>query len=178
TYFIVAHFHYTIVGGEVFAILAGIYYWFPKITGHTFDERLGKLHFFWVFVTYNVTFIPMFAVGLGGMNRRVADFSPHLTDLNLFISIAAFVMGAGFLVMVYNLAASWIGGPAAAPNPWRARSLEWQTSSPPPLVNFLTPPVVQGDPYDYGEPVSPGWRAGPAPIAGGAPVAHDKKGAI
>jgi cytochrome c oxidase subunit 1 len=171
TYFVVAHFHYTIVGGEIFALMAGLYYWFPKITGRLYDERLGKLHFWWVFVMYNATFIPMFQAGLGGMNRRIADYPAELAGINQFISIAAFVLGAGFLVMVYNLVNSWIRGPVASANPWQARTLEWQTSSPPPLTNFATPPVVVESPYSYGQRVGSHTTA-PAPIRGGAPEGH------
>ncbi|MBI4499049.1 MAG: cbb3-type cytochrome c oxidase subunit I [Chloroflexi bacterium] len=152
TYFVVAHFHYTIVGGEIFALMAGIYYWFPKITGRRYHETLGKVHFWWMFVMYNVTFIPMFGVGLEGMNRRIADYAPQLGNANLFISISAFLLGTSFLVMVTNLVLSWARGTLAYDNPWHARTLEWQTTSPPPLENFLVPPVVSGTPYDYGVP--------------------------
>jgi len=152
TYFVVAHFHYTIMGGEVFGILAGVYYWFPKITGKMFSERLGRVHFGWVLLAYNLTFIPMFWAGLHGMPRRVADFSPDLNSVNLLASVASFILAASFLVFVYNLVVSWVWGRAAAPNPWNARTLEWQTTSPPPEHNFPTEPQVVGSPYDYGVP--------------------------
>ncbi len=152
TYFVVAHFHYTIMGGEIFGLMAGLYYWFPKITGRMYNEKLGKLHFWWMIIAYNLTFIPMFAVGLKGMNRRVFDYPASMADLNLFISISAFMLGASFLVMVFNLVRAWIRGPAAGDNPWRATTLEWQTSSPPPLENFPRQPVVAGNQYDYGVP--------------------------
>ncbi|MBI2873293.1 MAG: cbb3-type cytochrome c oxidase subunit I [Chloroflexi bacterium] len=165
TYFVVAHFHYTIMGGEVFAIMAGGYYWFPKITGRMYNDRLGKLHFWWMLVTYNLTFLPMFWAGVQGMNRRVADFPPELAGVNLFASIASFFLAASFVVLVYNLVVSWKRGPVAAANPWRARTLEWQTTSPPPLENFPAEPQVMGSPYDYGVPGSVHSRPG---IAGGA----------
>jgi cytochrome c oxidase subunit 1 len=152
TYFVVAHFHYTIMGAEIFAIMAGVYYWFPKITGRMFSERLGKIHFWWLHIAYNVTFIPMFWVGLQGMNRRVADVPPEFADANTFISIASFVLAASFLVFVYNMVSSWAQGPVASSNPWKAHTLEWQTSSPPPLENFPTEPEVVGSPYPYGVP--------------------------
>ncbi|MBI2936106.1 MAG: cbb3-type cytochrome c oxidase subunit I [Chloroflexi bacterium] len=117
-----------------------------------YNERLGKVHFLWMFVAYNFTFIPMFWVGLQGMNRRVADYPAFLADTNFLISVAAFLLAASFLVMVYNLVRSWARGPVASANPWQARTLEWQTSSPPPLENFLRPPTVVGHPYDYGVP--------------------------
>ncbi len=154
SYFVVAHFHYTIMGGEVFAIMAGIYYWFPKVTGRMYHEGLGKLHFWGMFIFFNLTFIPLFWVGIHGMNRRVADYPAGLADMNLLASVASFLMAASFLVMVVNLAVSWLRGPVAVANPWKARTLEWQTSSPPPLHNFPQQPVVVGFPYDYGVPGS------------------------
>ena len=154
TYFVVAHFHYTIMGSEIFGIMAGLYYWFPKITGRMYNERLGKVHFWSLLITYNVTFIPMFWVGLQGMNRRVADYPSDMADVNLFISIASFLLAASFLVLVYNMVNSWIRGPVASANPWKAHTLEWQTSSPPPVENFLEEPVVVGSPYPYGVPGS------------------------
>ncbi len=152
TYFVVAHFHYTMVGGEIFVMMGAIYYWFPKVTGRMYNEGLAKLHFWWMFVTYNATFLAMFWVGVQGMNRRVADYPAEFTDGNVVVSILAFGMGASFIVFAYNLANAWIKGPVAEANPWRARTLEWQTSSPPPVENFVQPPIVTGDPYAYGEP--------------------------
>lgn len=152
TYYVVAHFHYTIMGGEVFAIFAGIYYWFPKMTGRMFNEALGKLHFWWMFLAYNATFLSMFYVGYQGMNRRVADYPTHLSSGNLIVSLAAFVLGTSFLFFVYNMVFSWIRGPKAADNPWQAHTLEWQTSSPPPAENFKRLPRVVGVPYNYGTP--------------------------
>ena len=150
TYFVVAHFHYTIIGGEIFALLAAVYYWFPKMTGRMFREWLGKAHFWTMFVGFNLTFLPMFWLGLHGMNRRVAVYSPELQDVNLFVSAAGFLTGASFLFFVANMAWSLLRGPRAAANPWGARTLEWQVPSPPPAENFPAPPVVVGGPYDYG----------------------------
>ncbi|HEU0021510.1 MAG TPA: cbb3-type cytochrome c oxidase subunit I [Dehalococcoidia bacterium] len=163
TYFVVAHFHYTIMGGEVFAILAGVYYWFPKMTGRMFHDGLGKIHFWWVFIAYHATFIPMFRVGLHGMNRRNPDYPAELTDLNVLISVMAFILAASFLPFGFNLVYSWLRGPRAVANPWHARTLEWQTASPPPVANFAHEPQVVGGPYDYGVP---GSRHGAAPVAG------------
>ncbi len=154
TYFVVAHFHYTMMGGEIFVIFGALYYWFPKITGRMYNETLGKIHFYWMFISYNVVFMALFWIGVQGMNRRVADYPEQFTNANTFASIASFVLGASFLVFVYNMVSSWIRGPVAAANPWGARTLEWMTSSPPPHENFDTPPVVLGDPYGYGEPDS------------------------
>ncbi|MBI4288218.1 MAG: cbb3-type cytochrome c oxidase subunit I [Chloroflexi bacterium] len=162
TYFITAHFHYTLMGGMIFGLMAGVYYWFPKFTGRKYNETLAKIHFWWMFVMFNVTFIPMFWLGIHGMNRRIADYSPELGGVNMFVSIAAFVLGAGFLVFAFNLVYSWVRGPAAEANPWRARTLEWQTLSPPPEENFHAPPVVSDDPYGYGIPGSIHAVIGPA----------------
>ncbi len=150
TYWIVGHFHYTIMGGEIFAFIAGIYYWFPKMTGRMYNETLGKLHFWIMFVTFNLVFAPMMWSGLYGMTRHVADYPPVLGGINLFISLFAFVLGASFLVFVYNLVTSLVRGPKAAANPWQLRTLEWQTASPAPEHNFSELPRVTGHPYDYG----------------------------
>jgi len=152
TYFIVAHIHYVLFGGSVFTIYAGVYYWFPKMTGRMYSEKLGKWHFWLTFVSFNATFFPMHYVGLRGMPRRVFDYDEAFGDLNLFISIASFVLGASFVVFVYNMVTSWARGPIAEANPWHARTLEWQVSSPPPIFNFDEIPQVVGGPYEYGVP--------------------------
>ena len=152
TYFVVAHIHYVLFGGSLFTIFAGIYYWFPKMTGRMYDERLGKIHFWLTFVGFNVTFFPMHWVGLQGMPRRVADYAPEFGNWNLIISIASFGLGASTLVFLYNMIVSWRSGPPAGPNPWRALTLEWQVSSPPPIFNFDEIPQVVGNPYEYGVP--------------------------
>ncbi|HXY16640.1 MAG TPA: cytochrome c oxidase subunit I [Gaiellaceae bacterium] len=152
TYFIVAHIHYVLFGGSVFTIFAGIYYWFPKMTGRMYNERLGKLHFWLTFVGFNLTFFPMHILGTEGMPRRVADYAPKFADLNMFISIASFGLGASTLVFLYNMITSWRSGEPAPSNPWRAMTLEWQVSSPPPIFNFDEIPQVVGSPYGYGTP--------------------------
>jgi cytochrome c oxidase subunit 1 len=170
TYWIVGHFHYTIVGGEIFALLAGIYYWFPKITGRSYSEALGKLHFGIMFVAFQCVFTPMMLVGFYGMNRHVASYPPELAPLNRWISVWAFVLGASFLVFVYNLVRSLVRGPQAAANPWQLRTLEWQTTSPPPEHNFEHVPQVLAHPYDYGVKDAPAHALiapGPAPAPAG-----------
>ncbi|HEY6056137.1 MAG TPA: cytochrome c oxidase subunit I [Gaiellaceae bacterium] len=152
TYFVVAHIHYVLFGGSMFTIFAGMYYWFPKMTGRMYSEKLGKLHFWLTFVGFNLTFFPMHYLGLQGMPRRVADYAPRFADLNLFISIASFGLGASTLVFLYNVIRSWRYGPPAGDNPWRALTLEWQVSSPPPIFNFDEIPQVVGSPYEYGVP--------------------------
>jgi cytochrome c oxidase subunit 1 len=152
TYFIVAHIHYVLFGGSVFTIYAGIYYWFPKMTGRMYDEKLGKLHFWLTFVGFNLTFFPMHILGTEGMPRRVADYLPKFADLNLFISLASFALGVSTIVFLYNMITSWRFGEIAPANPWRAMTLEWQVTSPPPTFNFDEIPQVVGSPYEYGVP--------------------------
>jgi cytochrome c oxidase subunit 1 len=150
TYFVVAHFHYTIVGGTIYGLFAGTYYWFPKITGRMFNERLGQLHFWWFTIAFNATFLPMFWLGIEGMRRRVADYPPDLGTVNLFVSIAAFNIALSVGVFLFNMVRSWQRGPRAVPNPWRAQTLEWQIASPPPIDNFGEIPTVTDTPYQYG----------------------------
>ena len=157
TYFVVAHFHYTIVGGAIFGLFAGTYYWFPKITGRMYSERLGKLHFWWFTLAFNATFLPMFWLGIEGMRRRVADYPAQFGGVNLWISFAAFNIFLSVAVFVFNMIRSWRRGPQATSNPWRAQTLEWQTSSPPPIENFEHIPTVTAPPYEYG--------SGPGPVA-------------
>ncbi|HKS78424.1 MAG TPA: cytochrome c oxidase subunit I [Gaiellaceae bacterium] len=152
TYFIVAHIHYVLFGGSVFTIFAGIYYWFPKMTGRMYNERLGKLHFWLTFVGFNLTFFPMHILGTEGMIRRVADYPPRFEDLNMFISLASFGLGASVIVFLYNMITSWRFGEIAPANPWRAMTLEWLVTSPPPTFNFDEIPQVVGSPYEYGVP--------------------------
>jgi len=152
TYFVVAHIHYVLFGGSLFTIFAGIYYWFPKMTGRMYNERLGKLHFWLTFIGFNATFFPMHYLGIQGMPRRVSDYAPRFADLNFFISIASFFLGASTLVFLYNMIVSWARGAPAPANPWRAHTLEWQVSSPPPVFNFDEIPQVVGGPYEYGVP--------------------------
>jgi cytochrome c oxidase subunit I len=152
SYFIVAHIHYVLFGGSLFTIFAGVYYWFPKMTGRMYDERLGRLHFWLTFIFFNLTFGPMHIIGVQGMPRRVSDYAEQFAAWNLFISISAFILGLSSLIFAYNMIASWRGGPRAVANPWRALTLEWQVSSPPPIFNFDAIPTVVGGPYEYGVP--------------------------
>ena len=156
SYFVMAHFHYTIMGGLVFAFFAATYYWLPKMTGIAFDERLAKIHFWTMFVFFNLTFFPLFAAGFLGMPRRVSTYAPSLQTLNDFVSVCAFCLGASMLLFIYNLVQSLaFRRVAAPPNPWRARTLEWQLPTPVPVHNFDVIPEITGDPYDYGRPGAP-----------------------
>ena len=118
TYFVVAHIHYVLLGGSLFTIFAGIYYWFPKMTGRMYNERLGKIHFWLTFVGFNATFFPMHMIGTQGMPRRVADYDRSSRTGTSFISLSSFVLGASFIIFVYNMIVSWARGPAA-PRPTR-----------------------------------------------------------
>jgi cytochrome c oxidase subunit I len=148
--FVTAHFHYTLVGGGVMAFLGATYYWFPKMTGRMYDQGLARLQFWITMIGFNVTFLGMFYSGLQGMPRRVADYPQVFATGNLVSSIGAFVMGAGMVLFFYNIAASWIRGPKADANPWRAKTLEWQLPTPVPLENFEEIPVITEGPYEYG----------------------------
>jgi cytochrome c oxidase subunit 1 len=150
TYFIVAHLHFVLFGGSVSAIYAGLYYWFPKITGRMYDERLGKVHFWMNFIGTNLAYLPMFAAGILGMPRRVSDYAPEFTEFNVLATIGAIILALSSLPFLYNAIISWVRGPKASANPFRALTLEWQTSSPPPIHNFDDPPVVTSGPYDFG----------------------------
>jgi cytochrome c oxidase subunit 1 len=153
SYFVMAHFHYTIMGGLVFAFFAAAYYWLPKMTGVTLNEKLGKVHFWLMFVFFNLTFFPLFAAGFLDMPRRVSTYAPHLQILNDFVSASAFVLGFSMLVFIANLVWSLVFARLPAEtNPWRSRSLEWQVATPVPVHNFDRIPVVTAGPYEYGVP--------------------------
>jgi cytochrome c oxidase subunit I len=152
TYFIVAHIHFVLFGGSVFTIFAGIYHWFPKMTGRMYDEKLGRVHFWLTFVGMWGTFLPMHWIGMEGMPRRVADYAAQFGSWNLAISGFAFLLGAAQLIFLYNMVVSWRYGPKAPANPWHARTIEWLVSSPPPIFNFDEIPRVVGGPYEYGVP--------------------------
>ncbi len=145
TYFVVAHFHYTIVGGAVLAFFAAIYFWFPKITGRMLSERMGKASFWLVLVGFWVTFLIQHAAGLSGMPRRVYEYADvnHLQTYNLISTIGSFILAAGVLLTAYNVVRSLKKGAIAGPDPWKANTLEWFTTSPPPANNFDTVPRVR-----------------------------------
>jgi cytochrome c oxidase subunit I len=166
SFFSMAHFHYTIMGGLVFTFFAAIYYWGPKMTGFQFNERLGKIHFWLMFISFNSTFGPLFAVGFLGQPRRVVTYTAHLHFLNVWVSISAFVLGISMLIFLYNFVYSLVFARIPAPaNPWGSLSMEWQLPSPVPVHNFDRIPVFDTDPYAYGEPRAP--VAVPAPSGAG-----------
>jgi cytochrome c oxidase subunit 1 len=139
-------------GGSLFALFAAIPYWYPKMFGRMMDERLGKIHFWLTFIALNATFFPMHWVGLQEMPRRVSDYSERFAGINMFITIASFVLGASTILFFYNMITSWVRGKPAGSNPWRSLTIEWQISSPPPIFNFDEIPTVVGGPYEYGVP--------------------------
>jgi cytochrome c oxidase subunit 1 len=150
TYFVVAHFHFVLFGGSVFAIYAGLYHWFPKITGRMLNERWAKWHFVLTYLGFFFTFFPQHLAGMWGMPRRVAYYDPDFQIINIVISIAAFVLGTSTFIIIFNMLYSLNRGKVAGANPWRALTLEWATSSPPPAHNFIGDPVPFEDPYGYG----------------------------
>jgi cytochrome c oxidase subunit I len=145
TFFVVAHFHYVLIGGAVFPLFGAIYYWFPKWTGRMLNETLGKLHFWLFFIGFNLTFFPMHILGLNGMPRRIYTYLPDTGwgNLNLLATIGAGIMGLSMLVFLFNILKSRRSGVIAGDNPWRAPTLEWSTESPPPDYNFVYLPTVQ-----------------------------------
>src|ERR1035437_4973964 len=151
SFFVMAHFHYTIMGGLIFAFMAACYYWLPKMLGIKLNQTLGKIHFWIMFVGFNSTFLPLFAVGLLGQPRRVFEYARNLQTLNDWVSISSFVLGFSILIFVINVIWSTVivREPETA-NPWQSRGLEWQVLLPPPGGNFEHIPVVLSSPYDYG----------------------------
>ena len=149
TYFVVSHFHYVMVGGTLMAIMAGFYYWLPKICGKMYSELYGQISFALIFVGFNVTFFPQFILGVRGMPRRYADYLPIFEPLNQLSTVGSWFIGSGFIIAFLTILYAWFRGPKASSNPWGAKTLEWQTSSPPPHENFTTSPTVSTGPYDY-----------------------------
>ena len=162
TYFIVGHLHYVLFGGSMFAIFAAVHHWFPKMFGRMMSERLGKIHFFLTFLTFNGTFYLMHIIGLHGHMRRIADprvyeflNNPEIRGMNLFMTYSAFALGAAQILFAWNFLFSLIAGKPASDNPWHANSLEWVASSPPRHYNFEEIPTVYHGPYEYSEPHEP-----------------------
>jgi cytochrome c oxidase subunit I len=162
TYFVVAHFHYIMVGGMVTGFMGGLHYWWPKITGRMYPEKLGQLAALVMFIGFNLTFFPQFIVGYLGMPRRVHAYAPEFQFYNVLSTAGASILGVAYLLPFIYLLWSLRYGKKAGPNPWHATGLEWTTPSPPPKHNFHEVPVVTQEPYEYppldefGEPKTPG----------------------
>ncbi len=159
TYFIVAHIHYVLFGGSTFAIFGAIHYWFPKMFGRMMDDRLGRIHFFLTFLTFNGTFFLMHIVGLHGQPRRYADYTQFdylhngaIIGMNQFMTFSAFALGLTQLIFVYNFFHSLVAGEKAPANPWHSNTLEWSAPSPPPHYNFPVIPHVYHAAYEYSVP--------------------------
>ena len=163
TYFVVSHLHYVLFGGSVFGIFAGIYYWFPKITGKLLNERLAQVHFWLMLIGVNVTFFPMHILGLLGMPRRIYTYPGNLgwNELNLIATVGAFTIGISILVFVWNFIVTLRSGQAAGTDPWNAFTLEWDTDSPPKPYNFAEIPTVRSRRpfYDKKNPESADWKS-------------------
>jgi cytochrome c oxidase subunit I len=150
TYFVIAHFHYVMVGGMVMAYLGGIHFWFPKISGRMYPEAWARVSALVVFVGFNLTFFPQFILGYLGMPRRYASYAPEVQTLNVMSTAGATILGIGYILPILYLAWSWKNGPVAPQNPWQAKGLEWeQAPTPPPTANFLLQPIVTEDAYNY-----------------------------
>jgi cytochrome c oxidase subunit I len=145
TYYVVAHFHYVLSLGAVFAIFGGWYYWFPKMTGYMYDEFVGKLHFWLTFIGVNLVFFPQHFLGLAGMPRRIADYPDAFADWNFISSLGSYISGFAVLVFLFGMAQAFARKVPAGANPWGAgaTTLEWTLPSPPPFHQFDTLPLIR-----------------------------------
>ena len=160
TYFVIAHFHYIMVGGAVMAYFGGIHFWWPKITGRLYPEGWARLAALVVFVGFNLTFFPQFLLGYLGMPRRYHAYPEEFQVWNVMSTAGATILGIGYLIPMIYLIWSLRYGRVAPANPWDAKGLEWQTASPPPTDNFESTPTVTEDAYDYGAPTTPQSHTG------------------
>ena len=149
TYFVVAHFHYVMVGGTLMALMGALYYWWPKMFGKMYCEATARLSFVFIFVGFNVTFFPQFVLGAMGMPRRYYTYLPPFESLNRISTMGSWLIATGFLIALWTILHSLFKGETAPANPWGAKTLEWTTSSPPPHNNFDVDPVVTAGPYEY-----------------------------
>ncbi|RYZ67739.1 MAG: cytochrome c oxidase subunit I [Proteobacteria bacterium] len=149
SYFVVAHFHYVMVGGTLMAIMAGFFYWFPKMFGRMYKESFARLSFVFIFIGFNVTFFPQFILGAMGMPRRYFDYIPAYHSLNTISTVGSWLIGIGFLIGLYTILNGLMKGEKAPMNPWGAKTLEWTVPSPPPHHNFDVEPIITAGPYEY-----------------------------
>jgi cytochrome c oxidase subunit 1 len=163
SFFSMAHFHYTIMGGLLFAFFGGIYYWVPKMTGYRLNDTLGKWHFWIMFLSFNSTFGPLLVIGFLGQPRRVVTYAGYLQGANEWVSVSAFILGASMLLFLFNFVWSLLFKQVpAGDNPWGSKSIEFQLPSPVPVHNFDRIPTFNPDPYPYGEGVTAGAAQRPA----------------
>jgi cytochrome c oxidase subunit 1 len=151
TAYIVGHFHYTMFGGAAIGMFAGLHYWWPKIWGRMYNEKVATWAWGTIMVGFNLVYFPMLILGIMGMPRRYQDYLPEYADLNMLSTFGSWILVAGLVTMLINLIRGARSGAPAPDNPWGATTLEWQTTSPPPLFNFATPPTVTTGPYDFTE---------------------------
>ena len=149
TYFVVAHFHYVMVGGTVIAFLGGLHYWWPKMTGKMYNETLARIGFAFVFVGFNTTFLTQFVLGSQGMPRRYFDYQDQFQPLHMTSSFGAYILGVGFIIILIMLIKSLMSGERASENPWGSAGYEWMTATPPDPHNFPVTPIIERGPYDY-----------------------------
>jgi cytochrome c oxidase subunit I len=164
TYFVVAHFHYIMVGGAIMGYLGGLHFWWPKITGRMYPEFLARAAAIIVFLGFNLTFFPQFILGYLGMPRRYHSYPPEFQTLNVISTAGASILGIGYLLPLIYFAWSMRYGKAAGPNPWPSTGLEWQTASPPPSENFHVTPEVTWEPYDFVNRPDLGLETAGAPL--------------
>ena len=151
TAYIVGHFHYTMFGGAAIGMFAGLHFWWPKIWGRMYNEKVATTAWGLIMVGFNLTYFPMLILGITGMPRRYQDYLPQFSNMNMLSTFGSWILVTGLLLMIYNLVRAIRNGSPAPDNPWGATTLEWQTTSPPPLLNFATPPEVTTGPYDFTE---------------------------
>ncbi len=149
TYFVVAHFHYVMVGGTVMGFIGGLHYWWPKFTGKLYNEKLARFAWFFVFIGFNVTFMSQFIMGSRGMPRRYYDYLPEFEIFHQISTVGSWILAVGFFAMGYMFFQSLRSGKKSPRNPWGSAALEWQTATPPPLANFIKVPTITRGPYDY-----------------------------
>jgi cytochrome c oxidase subunit 1 len=164
SYFVVAHFHYVMMGGTIIAFVGGIHHWWPKIFGKMYNERAAQLGFWLVFIGFNVTFMIQFIMGVQGMPRRYATYLDHFQWMHQVSTIGSFILLLGFLVHLFNFIASLVSGRKATDNPWGALTLEWDTETPPIEHNFHKEPLVTHGPYDYGDVIPARTKPGEWPL--------------
>jgi cytochrome c oxidase subunit 1 len=175
TYFVVAHFHYVMMGSTIIAFMGGIHHWWPKMTGKMFNELWGSIGFWLVFIGFNVTFFPQFIMGAHGMPRRYASYIDEFTIYHVISTYGSWILLAGFLVHLFNFVHSLVAGAKAPPNPWGALTLEWTDAASPPIThNFHHEPIVTHGPYDYDDVVPPQTKPGEFPLPPPLPAGSAK----